>query len=433
MSSPLSRVTSGSFALLVIVTAGVSAVPAVASGDGVPLDRARVIALAAARAPDVVRAARARAQSRAAVTGVRVFAEDNPTLRVGAGPRYGETWSADAQVGVQVPLPLGFERARAIDAAEAWALVADEELLDEQRRAVGLALAAYAAVLYEQRRISLAQDRHSLALRLVEVARSREAAGDASRLEVELGAAELAAARSAVLTAEKDLIEATAVLAQRLSLPSLDLVDVTGSLEDQLELPLLRALVVDDELIARTVARRPDAAAARASEAAAQADVRRGAVGWIPNLSVGASYEYEEQDHVGFLSLGVELPLFEHGQGRRALAAAELESRRELAGVREALVRVDVQRAARVYDKAAAAAAVLAEEGVPRALRVEEMAAASYAAGKLDLPSLLVVRRDVLSLRAQHLDRQLDAALAANHLLLALADEQLLPLERSAP
>ena len=43
----------------------------------------------------------------------------------------------------------------------------------------------------------------------------------------------------------------------------------------------------------------------------------------------------------------------------------------------------------------------------------------SYRAGKMDLPALLLVRRDLLETRREYLDRLLDAALAGIDLAVA--------------
>jgi hypothetical protein len=52
-------------------------------------------------------------------------------------------------------------------------------------------------------------------------------------------------------------------------------------------------------------------------------------------------------------------------------------------------------------------------EAVPLSVENAIAAAASYRAGKMELGTLLVIRREVLDTRREHLDRLLAAALAA--------------------
>ena len=92
------------------------------------------------------------------------------------------------------------------------------------------------------------------------------------------------------------------------------------------------------------------------------------------------------------------LPIFE---SRRAAASAEVEGAR--AG----------------YQAAVGAARQLQVRGIPRALETEAMAQESYRSGKMNLPGVLVVRREALETRREYLDRLLEAALSAIELAVA--------------
>jgi cobalt-zinc-cadmium efflux system outer membrane protein len=56
---------------------------------------------------------------------------------------------------------------------------------------------------------------------------------------------------------------------------------------------------------------------------------------------------------------------------------------------------------------------------LPLAIENERMARESYAAGKIELTAMLVVRREALDTRAEYLERLLEAALAAVDLWVA--------------
>ena len=62
----------------------------------------------------------------------------------------------------------------------------------------------------------------------------------------------------------------------------------------------------------------------------------------------------------------------------------------------------------------------LDEQGLPLAVQNEQMSGESYKAGKIDLSTLLLVRREALDTRRERLDRQLEAALAGVELSSAM-------------
>ena len=131
--------------------------------------------------------------------------------------------------------------------------------------------------------------------------------------------------------------------------------------------------------------------------------------------------DYEEIGEEDLLrpGLAMSVPIFNWGQGekgearaRRQRASIELESQ-----IAIALAEYDGARSA--YRSLDASAKESEREALPRAGEVEELTTESYAAGKLDLPSLLVIRRNAVETRQEHANRQLEAALAGIDLGLA--------------
>jgi cobalt-zinc-cadmium efflux system outer membrane protein len=82
-------------------------------------------------------------------------------------------------------------------------------------------------------------------------------------------------------------------------------------------------------------------------------------------------------------------------------------------------VTAQLDSARNTYAAAVAAVQILAQEAIPLSVENETAAAASYRAGKIELGTLLVIRREVLDTRRDHLDRLRDAALAAVELWIA--------------
>jgi cobalt-zinc-cadmium efflux system outer membrane protein len=64
--------------------------------------------------------------------------------------------------------------------------------------------------------------------------------------------------------------------------------------------------------------------------------------------------------------------------------------------------------------------ALLEKRALPRALDNEALAREAHRAGKIDLAAFLLIRRDALDVRREHLDRLLDAALAGIDLWVAV-------------
>lgn len=291
--------------------------------------------------------------------------------------------------------------------------------------AVKLALDLYVSVLATKERLALAEQRRALAQQLLSTALARVEEGNASALERTLAEAELAASRAAVLAAEAELEDATGALAYLLGLPHLEARNIEGKLALQVRVPTLESLSVD-EAVARALVERPDLArAARALErASAEADAAE--LDWLPSLSLTGSYALDGGEHVALFGIGVALPLFDLGAGARAEARAQQASEEQELELLRRATTSEVTRAYAAHRKALAAITLLDEEALPRAAAAEQLLAESYEAGKLDLAAVLVVRRDTRALRAEHIARLQEAALAANQLALAAGGEHLL-------
>ncbi len=104
------------------------------------------------------------------------------------------------------------------------------------------------------------------------------------------------------------------------------------------------------------------------------------------------------------------------GQGDAARARARARRATTTLELQTALARTEIDSARMTYEAHVAAVAILERDALPLSLENETSAAAAYKAGKLDLAELLLIRREVLDTRREHLDRLLDAALAATDL-----------------
>lgn len=379
-----------------------------AQGSDPPLTRARVIELAR-RAPAVRVAESEIEEARGRLVGARVFARENPVLEALAGPRWSAERTTDVEVTLAVPIELG-RRGRRVAVARASILRDEANLENERRVTVASALAAYYRALHAQTRKLLAEERRVLAAELLRSAGERQRAGDVARFEVNLASSELARAESEVLAEEAAVAQARAELALVLGLPALARLPVDGDLGDRPPF----------ESPATQPAERADLRAARAEVTTAAAEVSLAEAQRLPEVTGRVTYAREEATtDILLAGLAVSLPIFERGQGealeaqaRRKRAEIELETRR-------AAVAVEVEAARAAYDASSRSAGALQERGLPTAIENERMARESYAAGKIDLTAMLVIRREALDTRREHADRLLDAALAEVALALA--------------
>jgi outer membrane protein TolC len=131
----------------------------------------------------------------------------------------------------------------------------------------------------------------------------------------------------------------------------------------------------------------------------------------------------EEAPGEGILygTLSFNVPLFARGGGERAEARArsrraeiELESARRGA-------RVEIESALAAYRARAAAAESLAV-ALPLLDRNEALARRGYEVGETGLTDLLVVRREIVAIREEALERLLEAALAGLQLEAAVGE-----------
>lgn len=383
-----------------------------------------VLELARSSAPSVQLALTDVAAARSELAGARVLSP-NPALAGAAGRRWGEQRTAELEVSLQVPLELWGQRGARIERAERGIEVAARQADDARRLASGAVLRSFFAALHRQAIVELADERRRLSQELLDATVERRRAGDVSVFEVNLARGEVSRAESAVSAARGVHVSRRADLLRVLGLPADERSRLEGELSDRSFLPGERW---------GEVSARPDVAAAEAARRGADAGVRLADRERWPGLAVRATYGREEGADIATGGIVLSLPIFDRGQRARSLARVE----RHRAHIRqEALTRrasLEVAAAAAAHAAAEEALARLEAEAVPLAIDNEAMAREAYAAGKLDLAALLVVRREALDTRREHLDRALGAALAAVDLWVALGAPPIPePQPRNAP
>jgi len=270
------------------------------------------------------------------------------------------------------------------------------------RLTLAAASAGFYRALAAERRLSVARDAMALTERLISAVRTQLAEGEISTMEANLAEIEAGRARGRVLAARREETSASLELRQLIGLtPHLPIRLSTvarGTSAAIGDAPTPPPVLNEDSLVALALARRPDltasAAAVRERETLS-ALARRSA---FPNVRLGAAVQRSEVDGSPEFgpAISLSLPLFNRNQGlvdqRRALTTqARLDQRATALGIR-----TDVAEAVRAY-RTASEEAALFETAVVRPARENiALLEIAYRAGKIALPTLLLLRNQLI-------------------------------------
>jgi len=366
------------------------------------LTLARVIELAAANAPDVRLSITRVAEGEARLAGAQARTRENPKMDLATGPRNGPESSVDVEVGLEIPFELGGRREKRIAVAQAGVQREMQATEDVRRRAVAAAVGAYYRVLHAEERLRFARDRKTLADELVRIARERHLAGDAARFEVNLAQTEVARAENDVSSAQGRIALARTALAQTLGLSSGAELRIVGDIKERGFFDTIRSAPVPRE--------RADLLAALADVEASRAAILLAEAERLPDLAFRMSYKREGNDNIAIGGITVSLPFLNPSQGPVQQARIQNQRAQIVAEVRKAAIAAEIEGARRAYDTAVESVRRIEAEGLPLQQENVSLATESYRAGKINLSTLLQVRRDVLDTRREYLERLLEAA-----------------------
>lgn len=369
----------------------------------------RVVALARTRAPRVRMATSAVLEARGRLAGARSLGRENPTIEGVASTD--DRFEQRTQWELNIPLGIGLGFAGRVGVAREEFERDELMLADARRTAVGDALAAYYRVQHASRRVELARERLAVAADLRGTALDRHRAGQVPRLELLLAETEEVRAESEWLAEEELLARTRIQLAAALGEPSGEHLLLTGN---PAEWSFIQRTLDESPPVRRAdvLAASREVAAANAAGTLARGDL-------LPGLAFRLNYGHENGEPLIQPGLAVTLPIFQYGQESRALARARADRARvELERTQNAAAS-EVDGLSKAFVLAGRAVDRLAERAMPRVAEAEGMVRESYRAGKLDLPALLVVRRDLLDTRREYLDRLLDSALTGIDLAVA--------------
>jgi cobalt-zinc-cadmium efflux system outer membrane protein len=136
-----------------------------------------------------------------------------------------------------------------------------------------------------------------------------------------------------------------------------------------------------------------------------------------PEFGIGAQYAREEGDQIITGGIRITFPSFNRGQELRSVGSARVARLRGDLERARARIRVEVEAAQGIYALRQDAQRVLEAEALPGLDENDALASRSYEVGQIGLAELLLLRREVIETRFQHLDALLETALARINLL----------------
>ncbi|HBG05274.1 MAG: transporter [Geobacteraceae bacterium GWC2_58_44] len=361
-----------------------------------PLTLARVIELSSASAPDVRLALIRVAEGEANLAGARVRTLENPKLELNAGPRTGTENSIDAEVGIEIPIELGSRRSKRVALAQAGIRREKQATEDVRRQAVTAAVGAYYRVLQAEEQLGLAEGRKKLAQELLRTAKERHVAGDVAKFEVNLALTEAARAESEVSSAQGGIASKRSALARALGLPSAADLQVTGSIKERSFFDAIGS--------APGPAKRADLRTALADVEAARAAISLAEADRLPDVALRISYKREGDDNVALGGVSVSLPFLNPRQAQVQVARLQQQRAQLAAEIGQAAIAAEMEGARYAYAAAVQAVRRMEADGLVLQQENESLAQESYRTGKINLPTLLQLRREALETRREYLE-----------------------------
>lgn len=299
---------------------------------------------------------------------------------------------------------------------------------DAARMAIQRTTEAYYSALAAQRRLGVAREVVDLSQRLLEATRTQLDEGEISVLEANIAEIEQGRARARQAEVESEVETALTRLRAELGMAQdreIQLVSTVPEAPESLD---------PEALVELAIARRSDLGALRAERTAAEQRRRLAVREALPELTVGIIADREAHAVLdrtaGALSLrenlptepefgvaaSLSLPLWNRQQGHRAETRAEVRASEARLAAQEAAVRAEVRSAVARYRSATEQVALFEQEVLQPARQNQSLLQTAYGAGKIDLPTVVVLRNQLFDAELEYWD----AWLAQRHALAAL-------------
>ena len=364
----------------------------------------RAVTLARERSVPVVGAEGQAAVARASIEGARASRFLNPSVEI-----LGDRGAATADVQLAAMLDLSVEvngqRSARIAEAEALSTLRGHEVLSIRRNVTADAVARYGALAVAVARVAETARGEAEARKEREWVAARRSVGDATIFEESLATAEQS--RWSTLRAEAEVasVAAAVELAELTGLPSVSLPPGARPETPIESVVFWLATGASPDAVTAAVDRSPELTTLRANETywhrvrdRAEAE-RNGPVRLL--MLAGRGDQGEARLGAGF---GMSFPWIRKNQGEIARATAEAARVTALAARTREVFVARLRGALDIDGALAVALGAIDTSGIPAAERAVESAVEAYRAGKIELATVLLARRELATARARRLD-----------------------------
>lgn len=384
-------------------TAGAVGLPRHAQ-DSVSLSLFDVRRLTLEQSPSLRAARQENALAAGGLQQARLLAFNPDFSVVAPGPGIGGVRNT-AEFALMQELQVAGQRGLRVGAARLGVERAAATVANATRLILADASIGFVRALSAQRRLQVTNEVLQLTERLLAAVRVQLSEGEISLLEANLAEIEFGRARARVLAAQRDANTAALELARLIGIgPSAPLrligaptlAEIRADTSSVLLPPT--ASVGLDSLLALGLSRRPDVAAMDAAVRESDALITVSRREALPNLRIGVLAERNQGENRTRLgpAVGLSLPFFNRSQGlvtqRRALAQ-QARSAREATHLH---VRTEIETAFGALVTATSEAAVFEASVRGPARANNALLDAAFQAGKIALPTLLLLRNQLL-------------------------------------
>jgi outer membrane protein, heavy metal efflux system len=381
-------------------------------GDSLVLTVNAARRLALTQNPTLLASRQDTAIARGGLQQARLLRFNPDFSAVAPGPGFGGSRNA-SEFTLMQELEVAGQRGLRIDAARFGLTRATAAVANASRLTLTDASIAFYRALSAQRRLQVTREVLELTERLLGAVRTQLREGEISILEANLAEIEFGRAQARVLSAQRDATSASLDLAR--------LIGVGPSVALRLEDPAAAMPVLPDSarpaapaapagpvvalppldidsLTALALARRPDLAATVTGVRETETLVALSRREALPNLRFGVLAERnpgENRTRIG-PAVGLSLPFFNRSQGLVTQRRAEARQALFLRDAARLQVRTDIATTVRALMAANAEVAVF-EASVRQPARANSaLLEAAFRAGKIALPTLLLLRNQLL-------------------------------------
>lgn len=371
------------------------------SGDTFRLSLVDAQRLSLERGPAFLVDREAREIARGELRQARVFAF-NPRLELEAPGAATDGGFGRYEAALSQEIEWAGQRGLRIDAAASGLRRAESSVRDAARRTIAETSNAYYATYAAQRRLDVAEEILASTERLLAAVRTELGEGEISVLEANLAEIEAARMRARMLGVRREARSAEIALKRSVGLAPGAPMQLTGSLPEAPDPAALRP----DSLKHVAQLRRPDLAASEAAVDALQSEARLARREAIPNLEVIALAEREDvSGGLRFgVGLGLPLPLWNRNQGESARARAEARQAEWSHRGTELRVAAEIADAYQAYVAASEEAGIFERDVLGPARENQRLLETAYREGKLGLPDVLPLRKQLLDAELSYWD-----------------------------